>query len=405
MYHIKLAYKYLKSEHHKGFALGNLISVIGIFLGVFALVVVMSVMNGLENDIIHRIIGLHSEIKIFNKDYNPIKNWKNLVQKISSENVDGISPVCQAELMLTNEQNVCGTICQGIQLEKHLRTTLLLRNIFIGNPTSEDMKNGILLGSGMAAHLRVNLTDIVTLTSPIADQPTPFGLIPKSKNLKVVGLFSTGIPEYDMKHSFTDLSTMQHFTGMKNSISFLEILTKSHKNSLKIAKNLSEKLGENFEVQDWRQFEKHLFAAIKFERKVMFLVLILIFLVAAFNMIGNYLKMVSQKKQDIGILKSLGATSNDIMKIFIINGICIGLIGTISGLVVSLGLLFAQIRWHFIKIPIAGMPFQSIPVKIEILDLIIVACVSLIISLLTTIIPAYRTTKIDAIKVIREGEE
>lgn len=405
MYHFRLARKYLKSEHHKGFALGNLISVIGIFLGVFALIVVMSVMNGLEEDITHRIIGLHSEIKIFNKDYNPIENWENIIPIISSEKVKGISPVCQAELMLLNGQNVCGTICQGIQLNEHLKATLLSRNIYIGNPNSEELKKGILLGSDMAAQLRVNLGDNVTLTSPIADQPTPFGLMPKSKNLKVIGLFYTGIPEYDMKYSFTDLKTLQKFMDMKNTISFFEVMAESPKKSLKIAKNLSNKLGKDFEVQDWTQFEKHLFTAIKFEKKVMFLVLILIFLIAAFNMIGNYLRMVSQKKADIGILKSFGATANDVVKIFVLNGFLIGIIGILSGFIVSLGLLFAQIKWHFVKIPITGMPFQSVPVKIEVLDLIIVAVVSIVISLLTTIIPAYRTIKIDVIKVIREGEE
>jgi lipoprotein-releasing system permease protein len=405
MYHFKLALKYLKSEHHKGFALGNLISVIGIFLGAFALIVVMSVMNGLEEDITHRIIGLHAEIKIYNKDYNPIRNWESLIPKIFSNRVKGISPVCQAELMLSNGQNVCGTICQGIQLDKHIQTTFLLRNIYVGSPNPGDLKNGILLGSNMAAQLGVNWSDEVTITSPIADQPTPFGLIPKSKNLTVVGLFYTGIPEYDMKYSFTDLKTLQKFMDMKNTISFFEVMAESPEKSLKIAKNIQRKLGENFEVLDWRQFEKHLFSAIKFEKKVMFLVLALIFLVAAFNMIGNYLKMVAQKRQDIGILKSFGATPQDVVKIFVLNGLFIGIIGTASGFIVSLGLLLAQIKWHFVKIPIAGMPFQSIPVRIEISDLIIVAVVSLVISLLTTIIPAHRTVKIEAIKVIREGEE
>ncbi|MBC8527353.1 MAG: FtsX-like permease family protein [Candidatus Cloacimonetes bacterium] len=405
MYHIRLAYKYLKSESNKGFSLGNIVSIIGIFLGVFTLIVVMSVMNGLEQDITHRIIGLHSEIKIFNKDYTPIKNWNNLVNKISNEKLASISPICQAELMLLHDKNVSGIICQGIQLNKHIQTTLLMRNMYIGTPNQEELKDGIILGSDIAVGLQVNCGDIVSLISPIADQPTPFGLIPKSKNLKVVGLFYTGIPEYDMKYSFTDLETLQQFMGMGSSISFIEIMTGSPKKSRKIAKHLKKILGNEFEVLDWQQFEKHLFTAMKFEKKVMFFVLILIFLVAAFNMIGNYLKLISHKREDIGILKSIGATAQDIVKIFMLNGLLIGMISIISGLIVSLGLLLAQIKWHFIKIPITGMPFQSIPVKIEIVDLIIVAGVSLIISLLTTIIPAYRTTKIDAIKVIREGEE
>jgi len=168
---------------------------------------------------------------------------------------------------------------------------------------------------------------------------------------------------------------------------------------------LQKKLGKNYDVKDWREFEKHLFTAIKFEKKVMFLVLALIFLVAGFNMIGNYLRLVTRKRQNIGILKSIGSVNRDIIKIFVINGMIIGSIGIICGLVTSLGLLAAQLKWQFIKIPIAGMPFHAVPVKLELLDIILVVLVSLSIALLTTIIPAYRTTKIDPIKVIRQGEE
>ena len=137
----------------------------------------------------------------------------------------------------------------------------------------------------------------------------------------------------------------------------------------------------------------------------MFLVLVLIFLIAAFNMIGNYLKLVAQKRQDIGILKSFGAKKKDVMRIFLFNGIFIYLIGTVAGFIVSLGLLAAQIKWQFIHIPISGMPFQSLPVKIELFDLLLVALASFIITLLTTLIPARRTMNIDAIKVIQEAEE
>jgi len=405
MYYIRLARTYLTSGNHKSLSFGNMISVLGIFLGVFALIVVMSVMNGLEEDITERIIGLHSEIKVYAKDFAPLTNWQQIEEEIPNKSITGISPIVQAELMLLHEKKVSGTICQGIDLPKHDEITNLLRRIYIGAPTQEEMKDGIIVGSDLALILGVNWGDELTLTSPIADQPTPFGMMPKSKTLKVVGLFYTGIPEYDMKYSYTDLHTLQKFQNMENAITYLGIKTVSHKRSLGVAKNIRAELGNSYEVLDWREFEKHLFTAIRFEKKIMFLVLVLIFLITAFNMIGNYLKLVAQKRQDIGILKSFGAKKKDVMKIFLYNGIFIYLIGTVSGFIMSLGLLFAQIKWQFIHIPISGMPFQTLPVKIELFDLLLVAFISLVITLFTTLIPARRTMNVDAIKVIREAEE
>lgn len=362
-------------------------------------------MNGLEKDITERIIGLHSEIKIYAKDFTPLANWQHIEEEIKNKAITGISPIVQAELMLLHEKKVSGTICLGIDLSKHDDITFLMKRIYIGAPTQEELIDGIIVGSDLALILGVNWGDELTLTSPIADQPTPFGMMPKTITLKVVGLFYTGIPEYDMKYSYTDLHTLQKFQNMDDAISYLGIKTVSPKKSLRVAKNIRKELGDSYDVLDWREFEKHLFTAIRFEKKIMFLVLVLIFLIAAFNMIGNYLKLVAQKRQDIGILKSFGAKKKDVMKIFLFNGIFIYLIGTVAGFILSLGLLAAQIKWQFIQIPISGMPFQSLPVKIELFDLILVALASFIITLLTTLIPARRTMNIDAIKVIQEAEE
>ncbi|MBN2016791.1 MAG: FtsX-like permease family protein [Candidatus Cloacimonetes bacterium] len=404
-YYTRLARTYLRSENRKSLSFENVISVIGIFLGVFALIVVMSVMNGLEDDITERIIGLHSEIKIFSHDYSPISNWQQIENKISDKSIIGISPIVQAELMLLHDKKVSGTICQGIELARHDTIANLMKRIYIGAPNQQELEEGIIIGSDLALILGVNWGDELTLSSPIADQPTPFGLMPKSKALKVVGLFYTGIPEYDMKYSYTDLRVLQQFQKMDDRISYLGVKTTSPKKSLHVAKHLRSELGNSYNVLDWREFEKHLFTAIRFEKKIMFLVLVLIFLIAAFNMIGNYLKLVAQKRQDIGILKSFGAKKKDVMKIFIYNGLYIYVIGTLAGFVVSLGLLFAQMKWQFIQIPLSGMPFQSLPVKIEVIDLVLVAFVSLAITLLTTLIPARRTMNIEAIKVIQEAEE
>ncbi len=221
MYIWHIALKYLKSEGHKSISFGNIISIIGIFLGVFALIVVMSVMNGMEHDITNRIIGLHSEIKIYQQNLQPIKNWQNILPEMDSfGNKIQISPVIQGELMLMRDKFVTGTICQGIELDRHIKATRLKENIYLGYPQPKDLKSGIILGSDVALSLRSNIGDTVTLTSPIADQPTAFGLLPKSQSFEIVALFHTGIPEYDMKYSFINLETLQKFLGKNNQILF-----------------------------------------------------------------------------------------------------------------------------------------------------------------------------------------
>lgn len=406
MEHFRISLKYLRSARHHGLAMGNLISIIGIFLGVSALIIVMSVMNGLEEEISQRLVGLHSDIKVFGKDRAPIKNWETLAQKLSfNASVQAVSPICQAELMLVSGNNICGTISQGIILDMHKETTSLMQNIYLGNPEEKGLADGIILGADLAAQLRVNYGDTITLVSPIADQPTPFGLLPSSRNLTVVGLFYTGLPEYDMKYSFTDLGVIQKFIGMGEAVSFLEVKTSSPQKSERIADELQRELGTEFEVRDWRELEQHLFSAIQFEKRVMFTVLVLIFVVVAFNMIGTYLKMIAEKRADIGIMKALGATHQDVAKIFMLNGLMVGIIGTAAGFICSLLLLGAQIKWEFIRIPVAGMPFQAVPVDIQLLDLLTVFVVALGISILTTFIPTRKLAKLDAIKVIREKEE
>ncbi len=257
----------LNRQKNQVFSLGNVISVLGIALGVFTLIVVMSVMNGLEQDVTERVLGLHSEIKIFQHNFQELQNPEGLIKR--TEKIAGVkaSPILEKELMLMHNKNVTGTVCQGVELEKHLKVSDLDKNIYLGFPSENELKNGIILGSNIALNLGVNVNDTLTLMSPIADQPTPFGLIPKSIKLKVVGLYHTGIPEYDMKYTFTDLGTLQKFSDSPDAISFLELKTRSHQEAIKIAKNISDKFGEDYVVQDWREFERHLFSAIKFEKK------------------------------------------------------------------------------------------------------------------------------------------
>ncbi len=404
MFYLNLALRYLRGRKKVFFTFSNMLSLFGIIIGVFSLLVVSSVMNGFESDMMKRIIGSKAEIKIFQKNYEPISNYENILQKISSiEEITGSAPVCEMEMMIRNKKNLSSTVCFGIDFEKHSHITDILDKIVVGTPSPETLEeDGIIIGLDLSLSLNVSVGDHVQLSSPLGTEPSPFGLLPRNKKMKIIGLFVSGLPEYDRIFSYISLKNSQFFLGFDEKISHLEVKTRASKKSYRISKNIQKFLGKNYIAEDWSDFDANLFNAIKMEKIVMFLVLALMIILASFNMTGNFIKLVAEKKNEIGILKAMGATEKDIVKIFVITGICIGIIGTFIGSFLALIVLFAQKIWHFITIPVPGFPLQWIPVEIRLRDFLIVPAVAILISFLTTLHPARKTVKIDPIKIIRD---
>ena len=381
-----------------------MLSLFGIIIGVFSLLVVSSVMNGFESDMRDRIIGSKTEIKIHHKNYEPISDYENILQEISTiKEITGSAPVCEMELMIQNKKNLASTVCFGIDFEKHSRITNIFDKIVVGVPDDESLKeDGIIIGLDLSLSLNVSVGDYVLLSSPLGTEPSPFGLLPRSKKFKIIGLFISGLPEFDRIFSYISLKNSQYLLGFKDEVSHIEVKTGTSKKSHQISRNIQKVLGENYLVEDWSEFDANLFNAIKMEKIVMFLVLALMIIIASFNMTGNFIKLVAEKKNEIGILKAMGATEKDIVRIFVIAGIFIGIIGTFLGSFLALILLFSQKTWHLISIPVPGFPLQWIPVEIRLRDFLIVPAVAVLISFLTTLHPARRTVKIDPIKMIRD---
>ena len=404
MFHLTLALRYLKGRKKFFFTFSNMLSLLGIVIGVFSLLVVSSVMNGFDTDMRSRVIGSKAEIKIHKTDYSPISDYDEIINKIEQiPSVIGIAPVCENELMIQNENELASTICYGIDLDRQKKVTQILDKIVVGEPDIEALENnGIIIGLDLSLTLNVTVGEYVQLTSPIGTEPTPFGLLPKSKKLKVAGIFISGMPEYDRIFTYISIKIGQYFLGYENEIRQIEIKSTDSRKSYRTTKQLQELLGEEFLVEDWSIFEANLFNAIKMEKIVMFLVLALMIIIASFNMTGNFIKLVTEKKMEIGVLKALGASEKDIIKIFVNVGIIIGMLGTFIGLFLALIVLLAQQKWHFIQIPVPGFPLHWLPVEIRILYFVIVPMVAIVISFLTTLQPSKRTVKIDPIKIIRK---
>ncbi|MCD4817500.1 MAG: ABC transporter permease [Candidatus Cloacimonetes bacterium] len=401
---IHLAFRYLRGRKKIVFTTSNSLSLFGIALAVFSLLVISSVMNGFEADMRDRVIGTKAEIKIYEKDFAPLNDYENLAQKIENiEFVKVASPVCETELLIQNKKNISAIICMGIDLEKHAKVTDFYQKFVVGAPENKDLEeDGIILGLDLSLSINATVGEYVQISSPIGSVPSPFGLLPKSKKLKVVGIFLSGMPEYDQVFTYISLKNAQYLLGWQDEVSYLEVRTFKPEKAMKIATQINELFPEYY-AEDWSIFEKNLFNAIKMEKTVMFLVLALMIIIASFNMSGNFIKMVAEKKSEIGILKALGIPEKQISSIFFLSGTIIGIIGTISGMLLAITILWIQQKYHLISIPIAGFPLQWIPVKINISDLFIIPIVSMIISILTTIYPAHKTLQIETIKIIQNN--
>ena len=222
MFHFKLALRYLKGRHKIFFTFSNMLSMFGIIIGVFSLLVVSSVMNGFDSDMRRRVIGSKAEIKIHHADYSPISNYQAVADKIAAqEEVLAAAPVCESELMIQKGQNLSASVCFGIDFSRHRKITDLLDKIVVGVPEKEDLENdGIIIGLDLSLTINATVGEYVQLTSPIGTEPSPFGLLPRSKKLKVVGLFASGMPEYDQVYRVLFAEVLSHrcfsFQGVHN---------------------------------------------------------------------------------------------------------------------------------------------------------------------------------------------
>lgn len=403
MFHMIIALRYLRGRKKFLFTFSNLLSLLGIIIGVFSLLVVSSVMNGFDSDMRNRVIGSKAEIKIHKKDYSQLTNYTDIIIKLEeNKKIVGAAPVCDIELMIQKDNAISSTMCFGIDLEKQKNVTELLNKIVVGDPDKSSLEDdGIIIGMDLSLTLGATVGEYIQLTSPIGTQPSPFGLIPKSKKLKVIGIYISGMPEYDRVYTYISLKNSQFFLDFEDAVTQIEVRTNDPSSSSKLSRELKPLFGQDLIVEDWSEFEANLFNAIKMEKAVMFIVLALMIIIASFNMSGNFIKLVTEKKVEIGILKSMGASDKDVIKIFINIGVIIGLLGTAIGVISAFILLFLQLKFQFISIPVPGFPLQWLPVEIRLIDFVLVPFVAIVISLLTTLHPAGRTMKIDPLRIMR----
>jgi lipoprotein-releasing system permease protein len=401
--------RYLKAKQKQGFiSIITLISILGVMVGVCALIVVLAVMTGFTEGLREKILGVNSHI-VVHKIGGQINDYKEVIALTKEvEGVKTVTPYLYSQAMLTSGEGGTGAIIRGIDLDS-VEDVLTLSD-FLKAGRLEDLKAGdgtlrsvpnIVLGEDLAHQLHVKLHDRVRLLSS-SGPLTPMGIIPKILTCEVVGLFKTGMYEYDSVLAYVSLSTAQRFLELNDVVHGLEIKVDNIEQADLIGIEIQKKLGFLFVAKDWMQTNVNLFSALELEKTALFIILVLIVLVAAFNIISTLIMVVMEKSKDIAILKSMGATAGSIMRIFIYEGLIIGFSGTILGVISGLGLCeFLRIYGSkFIKLP-EIYPNSTVLVKVLPNDVIIIAVSAVIITFLATIYPSWKASRVEPATALR----
>ena len=424
-YELFVSIRHLSAKKSQKFiSLNTWISIAGVGLGVMALIVVIAVMSGFSKDLRDKILGTNSHVVVSNMNRAMVENYDGILKKVRSvEGVIAAAPFIMNQVMLINGDRVSGIVVRGIDPEKEETVSDLGKNMvsgtvsdlktkssFSGEIKGREKKNraGIILGKELLRRLGVGVGDIVSMVSPVS-RVTPVGLIPRMKLFKVVGVFESGMYEYDANLSFILLKSAQKFFSMKNGVSGIEVRVADIEQAGNIASVIQKELGFPYLVRDWMRMNRNLFSALKLEKIVMFIILILIIFVAAFNIVSTLFMLVMEKAKEIAILKSMGASCSSIMKIYSYQGLVIGLVGTFLGcatgfvIVPNLNEIVGSIESIFgiVAFPSDVYYLDRLPSKIQYMDSFLIIIFSVVICLVASLYPAWRASKLDLVDGLR----
>ena len=404
-----MAGRYLRARRQEGFiSVIAGFSLLGIALGVATLIIVMAVMNGFREELLGRILGLNGHLTVYGQG-KPLAEYDQVAAAI--RNVAGVrsaSPLVEGQVLATANGVSAGALVRGVRAADLGARPLLASNIRAGEVADFKGEDVAMIGARMANKFGLSLGDNITLISPQGNV-TAFGTTPRTRAYRVVAIFEVGMFEYDSSFIFLPLEAAQVFFRLGNGVSGVEVMLEHPDQVRDVRWQISRALGASVRLFDWQQANSSFFNAIQVERNVMFLILTLIILVAAFNIISSLIMLVKDKARDIAILRTMGATRGAIMRIFFLSGASVGVIGTFAGFV--LGILFTAnietIRQWLQSL--TGTPLFSpeiyflsrLPAKVDPMEVVAVVLMALGLSFLATIYPSWRAARLDPVEALR----
>ena len=406
---IIIALRYFRAKKNEKFvSIISGISFIGIAIGVAALIIVMSVMNGFHIELTKNIIGLNGDISVTSKSKTIPDQQKIIADIVKQEFVQKISPVVTGQALALGTKTNSGVLIKGVELVDLKNKGEILGNVFAGTFEDYEGTNSVAVGFELAHNLGVLVGSKIKLISPNVIS-TAFGTMPRSKDFTVVAIFSSGMYDYDAATMLMPIHAAQKFLSLGNEINLIEINVKDPEFAKIDAQLLQKELSSDVRVSSWMDNNQQFLKALAIERTAMFTILSLIIIVAAFNIVSSLFMIVKDKTKDIAILKTMGASVNQIMFIFIINGLLIGFIGTLLGILSGLFISYNVENIRLFLEQISGTKIfdaaiyflYNLPSVVRISDVIIVGSLSLLLSLLATIYPSFKAAKLNPVEAMR----
>lgn len=401
-----IALRYLFSRRKETFIyIISLMSILGVALGVGALVVVLGVYNGFTTDIRDKILGANAHAIVMSRMPAKLDDYGPLLEKIrATPGVIGATPFLYAEVMLSSPHGVKGLVLRGIDPVSGPEVLGILSDMTAGSAAALDGQSdmpGLIVGEELARRLGLSVGSRLNLLSP-AGQKTSTGFAPRIRPFVVVGVFKTGMFEYDSSLGFVSLSAAREVLGLpQNRISGIEVTVKDVYAADTVAQSIEKALGAPFYVRHWMEMNANLFAALKLEKLGMFIILAMVVLIGSFSIVTTLVMLVMEKTRDIAILMSMGATRGMIRRIFMLQGTIIGVIGTLLGYVLGIGFAALLKRYQFIKLPQGVYTMDHLPVLLSVSDIAIVGGSALLLCFLATIYPARQAAGLEPAEALR----
>jgi lipoprotein-releasing system permease protein len=408
-YELFVAWRYLRARRTRGvIVLINFFSVLGVFLGVMSLIIVLALMTGFHDELRDRILGANSHLVMFSGTLGEITDTAALMASVEEHpQVVAAAPFIYRKLMIVHGRRSDGIMLKAIDPEQSPRVVEIKRLVQRGNfealttSSGDDGYPGIVLGDELALNLGAGLNALVKLISPF-EVLTPTGYVPKTMQFRVVGLFHSGMFDYDTSWAFVTIPSAQKFFDMGEGVMGIEMRLRDLYAADKTAAALEEKLGGQYVFRTWVDMNGPLFSALKLEKMVSFLFIVLIVIVASFGMTSSLTLLVMDKKKEIGVLKAMGASRRSLLSIFLGEGLLLGLTGTVLGALAGFVVCWVLDSFQLISLPGDVYFITHVPFIMKTRDFVLTGVAALLISLQATLYPALSAANLDPVEAIRE---
>jgi lipoprotein-releasing system permease protein len=407
-YEAFIGLRYLRAKRrNRTISFNTLISIVGVTIGVAALIATLGIMTGFKEDLQSKILGTNSHIIVTTRTGETIKDYAALTDKVATvPEVVAATPFIFKQVLLTSEGGSHGVVLRGIDVRREPTVTEIAKNLRAGRLEELDqpagatplLLPGVIIGKELALRLGVFLGDRLNVVSPVGPI-SALGMIPKVRGYRVVGVFESGMYEYDSSLVFVSIKQAQEFFNMGDTVTGIEVKVADIFAADRIAKAIEHTIGFPYWARDWMKLNKNLFSALKLEKFMMYILLVLVVIVASFNIVSTLTMIVVEKHREIAILKAMGATGQAVTRIFMLNGLVIGIVGTVIG--IPLGYSFCWAIQTFYTLPGDVYYLSRIPVNIKIVDVVTVAVSAITITFLATIHPCRQAARLDPAEALR----